>query len=207
MKSNIPLFPLNLVVFPRSKRPLHIFEEKYKIMVNDCLQNNTGFGIASIIDNKVSRIGSYVEITDILKRYDNGEIDIVVTCRERFEIISTENGANGILSADITDYKDELSVIDPELLSRMKTKFDEIIDRVSMQLEDNFWQNYNKSEKKSFKLAEKAGLTLELQQKLLTIRDENNRMKLMIDHLEKLDEVIDENLAVRELVLGDGFIN
>lgn len=207
MRATIPLFPLNLVVFPASKRPLHIFEERYKIMINDCLQNNTGFGITSIINDKVSRIGSYVVITDVLKKYENGEIDVVVQCKERIEIINTEAGINGFLLADVTDFNDFGSEIDSNLLTKMKSKFDEIIGRVNMKLEDNFWQNYEKSERKSFKLAEKAGLTLELQQKLLSIRNENKRMKLIIDHLEMLDEVIDENLAVRELVLGDGFIN
>ncbi len=207
MKTTIPLFPLNLVVFPSSKRPLHIFEERYKIMINDCLQNNTGFGITTVADNEVSRIGSYVLITEVLKKYDNGEIDIVVQCRERFEINTTEAGMHGFLVADVSDYNDINSDVDESLLSKMLSKFKELTERVSLKLEDNFWKNYEKSTRKSFKLAEKAGLTLELQQKLLSLRDENNRMELIIDHLEKLDEIIDENLAVRSLVLGDGFLN
>ena len=152
-------------------------------------------------------VGSYVVITDILKKYDNGEIDIVVQCRERFKIMNTVTGASGFLMAEVSDYEDLNKDVDPGLLSQMRIKFDEIIERVNMQLEDNFWKNYDKSERKSFKLAEKAGLTLELQQKLLSLRDENNRIKLLINHLEQLDEVIDENMAVRDLVLGDGFIN
>ncbi len=50
MKNTIPIFPLNLVVFPDSKYPLHIFEERYKILLQKCLTDNSGFGIVASID-------------------------------------------------------------------------------------------------------------------------------------------------------------
>ncbi|HQJ46975.1 MAG TPA: LON peptidase substrate-binding domain-containing protein, partial [Ignavibacteriaceae bacterium] len=74
---SIPIFPLNLVVFPGSKYPLHIFEERYKILIQKCLQENTGFGIVAAFDKKISDMGVYVLIDSVLKYYDNGESDIV----------------------------------------------------------------------------------------------------------------------------------
>jgi len=72
MNNSIPIFPLNIVVFPYSKIPLHIFEEKYKIMIGKCLEEKTGFGIISIIKKELSKIGSHIEITNVLNRYENG---------------------------------------------------------------------------------------------------------------------------------------
>jgi Lon protease-like protein len=59
----IPLFPLNLVVFPNSRYPLHIFEERYKKMINDCLTDETGFGIVAPSGKELSKIGSYAVIS------------------------------------------------------------------------------------------------------------------------------------------------
>src|SRR5512147_3070186 len=88
MLNRIPLFPLNIVVFPSSKYPLHIFEERYKKMINKCLREETGFGIVTRLDNELSKIGSYVEIEDILQKFDNGEMDISVVGKGRFIIDS-----------------------------------------------------------------------------------------------------------------------
>ena len=70
MQLKIPIFPLNLVVFPGSKYPLHIFEERYKRLLNKCLNSNTGFGIVSLIDKIISDVGVYVIISEVIKTYD-----------------------------------------------------------------------------------------------------------------------------------------
>ena len=76
--SRIPIFPLNLVVFPDSKYPLHIFEERYKILIEKCLREKTGFGIVASFERKISDVGVYVIIDSVVKVYDNVESDIVV---------------------------------------------------------------------------------------------------------------------------------
>jgi Lon protease-like protein len=62
MYNRIPLFPLELVIFPDSKYPLYIFEERYKILIGECLKNNSGFIISSIINDKISAIGTIVKV-------------------------------------------------------------------------------------------------------------------------------------------------
>jgi uncharacterized protein len=105
----IPMFPLNLVILPGEVKPLHIFEERYKQLINDCLQNNAHFGIPYINNNAVSNFGIEVKISKVVKLYDNGEMDIMVEGIRPFRILEYSSvlspklyGAGMISYEDIT---------------------------------------------------------------------------------------------------------
>ena len=206
--STIPLFPLSLVVFPESKYPLHIFEERYKRMIRRCRSNGEGFGIVAQIGKELSKIGSYVRVADILTEYENGELDIVVKAMSRFILIEYHVHPDGYYEALVDNFSDLGNIIvNPNSLSELKEKFEMIIDKVNFKLEDSFWKNYSNSRNKSYKIAEKSGLSLEQQQNLLSIRDENKRISLLVDHLKNLEKQIEKGIALKEIILGDGYIN
>lgn len=207
MNNVIPIFPLNLVVFPYSKIPLHIFEERYKKMISKCLKEKSGFGVVSIIKKKISSLGSYVEIVDVLNKYSTGELDIVVKGIKRFKIISKSKHLDGYLIADIEEFSDISSDFDEKLLENLNNNFKAIISRINFKLDEQYWESYRESEVKSFKIAEKSGLTLEQQQKLLSIQTENDRITYLIDHIEKLDRKISDTIATGSIVMGDGYLN
>ncbi len=207
MLSRIALFPLNIVVFPASKYPLHIFEERYKKMISRCLNEKTGFGIVTRIDNQLSKIGSYVEIEDILQKFDNGEMDISVVGKGRFFIDNVSSHPDKYLVADVSEYKDLTSNVSPSLLTDLRSAFERIIEKTNFQLEDAFWRNYDKTGLKSFKLAEKSGLSIQQQQSLITLRDENQRVNYLIEHYENLEKQISESSTIRSIVMSDGYIN
>ena len=207
MNKIIPLFPLKIVVYPNSSVPLHIFEERYKTMINLCLKNDSGFGIVSLIRNKISSVGCYVKITKIIKKYPGGESDIIVTGIQRFSIKNKVKKKIGYLEAEISEIKDEKASVDVKLLYSVENKFNELVTKTQFKLEDNFWQNLEKTDIKSFKIAEKSGLNLNQQQKLLEIQNENQRLILLIDHFNKLNKSLTENMKLRSIILGDGYIN
>lgn len=207
MLNRIPLFPLNIVVFPASKYPLHIFEERYKKMISKCLNEQTGFGIVTKIDDQLSKIGSYVEIEDILQKFDNGEMDISVVGKGRFFIDNVFSHPDKYLVADVSDYKDLTSEVNPSLLYDLRTAFERIIEKTNFQLEEAFWRNYEETGLKSFKLAEKSGLSIQQQQSLITLRDENERVNYLIEHYETLEKQISESSTIRSIVMSDGYIN
>ncbi len=207
MLKKIALFPLNIVVFPSSKYPLHIFEERYKKMINTCLSEKKGFGIVTKIDNQLSKIGSYVEIEDILQKFDNGEMDISVVGRGRFFIDTVHSHPDKYLVADVSEYGDLTSDISPSILLELRSSFERIIEKTNFQLEDAFWRNYEESGLKSFKLAEKSGLSLQQQQSLITLRDENERANYLIEHYENLQKQISETSTIRSIIMSDGYIN
>lgn len=82
----LPMFPLNTVILPGETKVLHIFEDRYKELVVDCLKNAANFGIPYIKNNELSSFGVEVKIQRIVKTHDNGELDIEVTGVQPFII-------------------------------------------------------------------------------------------------------------------------
>lgn len=74
----IPMFPLNVVLLPGETKTLHIFEERYKQLVFDCITNNAHFGIPFVHQKNIEPYGIEVKITNVIKKYDNGEMDIAI---------------------------------------------------------------------------------------------------------------------------------
>ena len=82
----LPLFPLQLVLFPRASLPLHIFEERYKEMIQDCLENQWEFGVLLVQGPSLENIGCTASISEVVHRYPDGRMDILVRGQRRFEI-------------------------------------------------------------------------------------------------------------------------
>src|SRR5271165_5275733 len=82
----IPLFPLRVVVFPRTSLPLHIFEERYKEMVSDAIRDNSEFGVVLATDEGIVNAGCTVSVEKVLHMHPDGRMDIVTSGRRRFEI-------------------------------------------------------------------------------------------------------------------------
>ena len=80
------LFPLRIFLFPGEQTTLHIFEPRYLQLVTDCINNEDLFGIPYQGKTTLSELGSLVKIIQILKKYDNGEIDILIECSSNFKI-------------------------------------------------------------------------------------------------------------------------
>src|SRR5436853_3351482 len=91
----IPLFPLELVLFPETPFPLHIFEPRYKEMVSECLKNKTTFGIVrTIAEDDSVRLADYgctAEIIHVLKTYPDGRMDIFVCGKQRFRLLTVND--------------------------------------------------------------------------------------------------------------------
>jgi ATP-dependent Lon protease len=206
MNLMIPIFPLNLVVFPGSRYPLHIFEERYKKMVERCLKDNSGFGIITMVGNELARIGSYVRIKEVTKKFENGEMDIIVEGVNRFQTTDIRVHKDGYYQAFTKDYSDFSYEIDNSLQLQLKERFEELLEKFNFHLDENFWNNYQLANRKSFKIAEKSGLSIDQQQEFLMIRNENQRMHFLLAHFERLDKEISKNLALRAIILGDGYI-
>jgi Lon protease-like protein len=107
--SLLPLFPLNVVVFPRTKMPLHIFEERYKEMVGEAIRDESEFGIVLAKEDGVLQAGCTVRVEYVLKKYPDGRLDIVTTGVRRFEITALDQ-EKPYLRGEVDYYEDD----DPE---------------------------------------------------------------------------------------------
>ncbi len=83
----IPMFPLNVVLLPGETKTLHIFEERYKQLVSDCLENEAHFGIPFVHQKTMGDYGIEVKISNVIKRFDNGELDIAIEGVRVFKLI------------------------------------------------------------------------------------------------------------------------
>ena len=203
------LFPLGLVLFPNSVINLHIFEERYKTLINKCLANSTGFGIVSKIGDTISEVGVYVEVDNVIKIYESGELDIVVAGKWRFKRLDLEMHRDGYYMSEVNKIKDQDadSELNYNLFFVLKQRVQEMLKLVNFNVNQGFWDTLEKTNLKSFKIAEKAGLSILQQQELLTIQSENKRLSYLLDHFEKLETKLEENKMMREIILGDGYLN
>jgi Lon protease-like protein len=102
----IPLFPLDVVLFPGGTLPLHIFEERYKEMIGECLESRTSFGVVRAQPEGVAIIGCTAQILRVLRKYDDGRIDILCQGDSRFEIENIDN-TRAFLEAEVGFFDDE----------------------------------------------------------------------------------------------------
>src|SRR5262249_1835486 len=105
-KRLLPLFPLQLVVFPRTRLPLHIFEERYKEMVANAIRDESEFGIVLAKRDGIVNAGCTVRVEKVLEMYPDGRMDILTRGERRFEIDGI-NQEKDYLRAEVSFFDDE----------------------------------------------------------------------------------------------------
>lgn len=86
-QDSLPLFPLGVVLFPEAELPLHIFEDRYKEMIEDVLRDESEFGVVLASEKGMASVGCTAVIEKVLKKYPDGRMDVLARGRRRFEII------------------------------------------------------------------------------------------------------------------------
>lgn len=203
----IPIFPLSLVVYPGSRYPLHIFEERYKNMVKYSMKLDEPFGIIIYDNNALGRIGTKVKVESVTKNYPDGSFDIIVRGEERFVLKTVQENIIGYFEAEVDRYNDLISGNYSELEIEAIEVFNEVIEKAGVTLEDNFYINLDETRFKSFKLAEKSGLTLEQQQSLITLQNEGERLFFLIEHLKNMSVELDKRASMKLIMERDGYLN
>lgn len=196
----IPLFPLELVAFPGENLALHIFEDRYKELLEDCERNNQTFGIPTFI-NKKMRYGTQMRLVRVVKRYPNGASDIICRGERVFELKRFEErfgdklyaGGEVVFFPDITD--PNLGVDNSDLLKEFK-KFYKALDIPFPNIIENEFTSYT--------LAHKAGLTLEQEYELLQMQSETERSNFLVNHLSTMTATLNAVNRTKELIALNG---
>jgi Lon protease-like protein len=102
----IPLFPLDVVLFPGAPLPLHIFEDRYKEMIGLCLEDQSPFGVVRAQRDGLAVIGCTARIVRVLHRYEDGRMDILCRGDQRFEIEMLEN-SRAFFEAQVDFFEDD----------------------------------------------------------------------------------------------------
>ena len=114
----IPLFPLNVVLFPGEQLPLHIFEPRYRRMVTECLEAKSRFGMLLALPDGVVRVGCTAEIVDLIKRYEDGRMDILTVGREPFRVLELYSD-NPLLEGQVDYLEDQESLVETPKQKRL----------------------------------------------------------------------------------------
>ena len=171
--SRIPLFPLNLILLPFESLPLHIFEERYKKMVKNSIDNDTPFGIILNEDSGLYSRGCKVKITKVYKKYDNGEYDILVQGNERFKVLET--GLDGDTVIGKVEFHENNQDPDPSLISKIQDSYLKVLIRYG--IDNNLIHYMNK--KISYDFLSGIQLPIELKKALIELDIETERLRFI----------------------------
>lgn len=201
MTNFIPIFPLKLVVFPGENLNLHIFEPRYKQMIAQCIEEKKPFGIPTIMGNRISEFGTLIEITEVSKIYDNGEMDIKTKGVKVFRTLETINELPGKLySGAIVSYPSGNAKSNKTLLKKIIVSVKELFRLL------NITKPFAKKEEEltSFDLAHLIGLSLEQEYELLVFPDEIHRLEYIKRHLIHILPIIAETEALKARIKLNG---
>jgi Lon protease-like protein len=188
----LPLFPLELVLFPGQTLALHIFEERYKEMIGECLEDQTEFGIVLAKDNSIVNQGCTAVVTSVTRRYDDGRMDIEVGGRRRFEVLFLDQERSFLRAAaqffDDDEGGDAIDSLERKRVLEMHTEVLELLFTDAAERRRNEIQPEveEKSGSLSFAMVGPLPVDNDFKQMLLGLRSEPERMERVTDALEKL---------------------
>ncbi len=202
MDALIPLFPLDVVLFPGTPLPLHIFEPRYKEMIGECLTHNRTFGVIRAVEQGLAEVGCTAEIVTIVKEYPDGRLDLVSEGRKRFELLRV-NQERSYLQGEILVIDDEPGAPPQEDTSRAIQLHSELLAiagaKQDLSAADPLFL--------SFYLAGSLPLDLDFKQKLLSLRSEAERLSLLISYLETIIPNLHRAATAREKAGGNGHVH
>jgi len=191
----LPLFPLRVVLFPRMNLPLHIFEERYKSMISNCLEGNTEFGIvmahedAKTGDSGVARTGCTAAVAKLVKMHDDGRMDIIVRGSRRFELLNL-NQEEPCLRGEVAFFDDEPGGDVPASDDRRAEAVrlcDEVLRMIpSKDLSPGAKAPSPARRQLSYDVVAQVPVSLSFRQTLLETRMESERLDAVIEHLREL---------------------
>ncbi|MCB2213247.1 LON peptidase substrate-binding domain-containing protein [bacterium] len=190
----IPLFPLEKVLYPGMAMPLHIFEERYKELINLCVSERRSFGILHGLDVQQPVIGTTARVEKVLNRYDDGRMDILVVGEERFEVRQVFK-YKAYLEAEVSYFDDAPSnKPEPTHLGELVRLYKLYIRRLDLESEnlvklDDLMEEVEQERELSYIIGQTIGLDLRRQQELLEKTEPMARVKLLTAILHRHDVV------------------
>lgn len=175
----LPLFPLQSVFFPGETVPLHIFEERYRQLINDCREEAITFGIPVYIDKRIE-YGTEVQLVEVVNTYEGGEMDVVCVARQVFKVVTFDNQLDDKLYAGgIVEFLESDNDAEEALRQDVLGKIRQLYQLMAVQLPDVPADKFN-----SYAFAHKMGLSFEQEYALLQLTNETERLKYIKAHLE-----------------------
>jgi Lon protease-like protein len=197
----LPLFPLDVVLFPGTALPLHVFEPRYKEMIGELLESKGKFGVVRGAAEGVASVGCTAEIMAVTKQYEDGRMDIVAEGRERFEVMDI-NTERSFYRAEVLYFVDEPEPPRKEQNARLIEIHSEALALLGATAEAP-----PADEKElSFLVAGSMPFDLDFKQKLLVMRSEPQRVEALLKYYEGILPSLRRAVKARQKSGGNGHV-
>jgi Lon protease-like protein len=199
--TRIPLFPLEVVLFPGMPLPLHIFEQRYRLMVARCVNENLEIGIILAAETGIVKVGCTAEIVEKLKEYPDGRSDILCEGRALFRVVEILHDRE--YQEAIAEYLTE------DLLPQDPKKENHLIERFQVCHALVFGQPWIASSRDeeislAFQMAARLPLELEAKQTLIEIPEETARQAFLLQKINELLPQLAQRQRLRQVAGGNG---
>ena len=200
--SELGLFPLPLVLLPTEQVPLHIFEERYKELIGECLEDEAEFGLVFADDDGVREIGTRAGVVEVLTRFDDGRLNVVVEGRERFKLLELTSGRS-YHTADTAAVDDFADPAPPQTVDRARLLFARLRELTGSEVE----VPEADVDQLSYSLAARVELAAEVKLELLAETSERARLERVCELLEEAAVTVERQRLVAERAAKNGKVD
>jgi Lon protease-like protein len=201
--SEMPIFELPLALLPGEQLPLHIFEERYKRMIGRSVDEGEPFGIVLRDDDGARSVGCTARVEEVLERFDDGRMNVVVSGQEPFKVLdrfeAPEYPAGEVELID----EDDGPPIDENSTSAARDAFAELAERATGERPEP----EELDGASAYAIAARIELPADTKQKLLELRDEDERMELLANALGAVEAALERAEEAAERASGNGKVH
>jgi Lon protease-like protein len=198
----VPLFPLDVVLFPGTPLPLHIFEERYKEMIGECLDDQSPFGVVRAQREGLAVIGCMARIVRVLHEYDDQRLDILCVGNDRFEIELLDNSRD-FLQAEVDFFSDDGQESTRHMREECVALHFEVLELAGMEHQPS---HIDLDMPIAFQLAWALPADLGFKQQLLGLRSDEERTRRLCDFYQTMLPKLRTGAHTSKVAQGNGHI-
>ena len=195
----IGLFPLELVLVPGEQAPLHIFEPRYKELIEECLVEDSPFGLVLADGSGMREIGTRAAVIEVLERFDDGRLNIVVEGQDRFRLVELTEGRS-YATAEVAPLVDELDTPSQAEVEACLEAYRRVVAAAKADLEELDLSGASIA----FQIAARVDFGAAVKQDLLELRSERDRVVRLAPLLDRAADAVQREREIRERASTNG---
>jgi Lon protease-like protein len=198
--TELGLFPLNLVLLPGEQAPLHIFEPRYRELIGECLEEGREFGLVLADDDGMREIGTRAGVIEVLDRFPDGRLNVVVEGRDRIRLLEITEGRS-FATAAVAELEDDAGESpSEEEVEECLAAYERVLSAAEAELEELDLS----ADSIAYQIAARVDLGTEVKQGLLELRSERERVVRLAPMLNRAADVVEREREIRERASGNG---
>jgi Lon protease-like protein len=195
----IGLFPLDLVLLPGERAPLHIFEPRYKELIGECLDEGGDFGLVLADDEGMRDVGTRASVIEVLERFPDGRLNIVIEGGERFRLVELTEG-RAFATAEVDEVFDEGELPSDDEIEQCLAAYRRVVAAADAELDEP----EREGESVAFQIAARIDLGTDVKQELLELRSERERVVRLAGLLDRAARALEREREIRARATGNG---